>query len=151
MAHFAELDQNNIVKRVIVVSNSDNSDENGIENEAYGVAFCKRLFGEHTNWKQTSYNNRIRKRYAGIGMLYNEVLDAFIAPQPFPSWSLNEETVEWEAPTPLPELTEEEIASRSFYIWDEESYNDVGEGWVLFTPPEPSLPPGEEPVGIATT
>lgn len=148
MAHFAELDPNNIVKRVIVVSNKDNSDENGIENESYGVAFCKRLFGEYTNWKQTSYNNKIRKRYAGTGMKYDEALDAFIPPQPFPSWILNEETIDWEAPTPQPELTEEEIASGSYYIWDENSYNDVGEGWVLFTPPEPTLPPPEPTLPI---
>jgi hypothetical protein len=152
MAHFAELDQNNVVKRVIVVSDRDTSDENGIEDEQIGINFCKMLFGQNTNWRQTSYNSNIRKRYAGKGMIYNADLDAFIAPQPFPSWTLNSETADWDAPTPRPELTEEEIASRSYYIWDEDAYNEVGEGWTLFTPELPLiLESGEESVGIAST
>ena len=129
MAHFAELNQNNEVLRVIVVANEDTSDQNGVEDETIGIAFCKKLFGSNTNWRQTSYNGNFRKRYAGIGYTYNEQLDAFIPPKAYPSWVLNEETAEWEAPIPVPELTQEEIDSLSFYRWDEDS-----QSWILETP-----------------
>ena len=79
MAHFAELDENNIVLRVIVVDNNDCKDENGNESEAVGIAFCQNLLGGV--WKQTSYNNNFRQKYAGIGYYYNEELDAFLPPQ----------------------------------------------------------------------
>ena len=142
MAHFSQLDENNVVTQVIVVSNEDTSDSNGVEVEEIGVAFCKKLLGADTNWKQTSYNNSIRVRYAGIGYAYNETLDAFIAPQPFASWVLNEETADWESPVgPAPELTEAEVEARSFYKWDEE-----GGEWVLET-----LEASADPVGVATT
>ena len=139
MAHFACLDENNVVTQVIVVSNEDTSDSNGVEVEEIGVAFCKKLLGADTNWKQTSYKNNMRVRYAGIGYSYNEELDAFVPPIPFSSWILNEETADWESPLgPAPELTEEEIASRSFYRWDEDAYQeDNTTGWVLETPPAP--------------
>lgn len=130
MAHFAQLDENNIVTQVIVVANEDTSDANGVEVEEIGVAFCKKLLGAETNWKQTSYNNNFRVRYAGIGYTYDETLDAFIPPQPFPSWVLNEETAAWEAPVPQPELTQEEIDALSFYRWDEENLD-----WELVTRP----------------
>ena len=131
MAHFAALDENNVVTQVIVVANEDTSDVNGNEVEEIGVAFCKKLLGADTNWKQTSYNNTFRVRYAGISYSYNEELDAFIAPKPFESWILNTETVDWESPVgPAPTLTEAEIEARSFYRWDEE-----GGEWVLETPP----------------
>jgi hypothetical protein len=137
MAHFAGLDENNIVTQVIVVANEDTSDSNGVEVEEIGVAFCKKLLGADTRWKQTSYNNNMRVRYAGIGYTYNEELDAFVPPQPFESWVLNEETADWESPVgPAPELTEAEIEARSFYRWDEEN----GE-WVLETPPAPEEDP----------
>lgn len=100
MAHFAELDANNVVKRVIVVENKDCCDANGVEKESIGIAHCEWLLGGR--WVQTSYNGSMRKRYAGVGMIYNEELDAFIGPQPFPSWTLNSETADWEAPTPRP-------------------------------------------------
>jgi hypothetical protein len=133
LAHFAALDENNIVTQVIVVANEDTSDANGVEVEEIGVAFCKKLLGADTRWKQTSYNNNMRVRYAGIGYSYNEELDAFIPPIPFASWVLNNETADWESPVgPAPELTEAEIEARSFYRWDEEN----GE-WVLETPPAP--------------
>ena len=133
MAHFAQLDENNVVTQVIVVSNEDTSDSNGVEVEEIGVAFCKKLLGADTKWKQTSYNNSFRVRYAGIGYAYNETLDAFIAPQPFASWVLNEETADWESPVgPAPALTEAEAEASSFYKWDEE-----GGEWVLETPPAP--------------
>lgn len=132
MAHFAQLDENNVVTQVIVVGNEDTSDSNGVEVEEIGVAFCKKLLGADTNWKKTSYNNNMRVRYAGIGYSYNEELDAFIPPQPFPSWILVNETANWESPVgPAPALTEEEQAAFSFYRWDEE-----GGAWVLETPPK---------------
>jgi hypothetical protein len=130
LAHYAQLDENNIVTQVIVVANSDITDENGNEVEEIGIAFCKKLLGEDTNWKQTSYNNKIRVRYAGIGYSYNEELDAFVAPKPFASWLLDTETADWVSPIgPAPALTEAEIEARSFYVWDEE--NGV---WKLITP-----------------
>jgi hypothetical protein len=79
VAHFAELDENNVVKRVIVVDNKDTADANGNEVESIGVAFCQKLFGG--NWKQTSYNGNFRKHYAGIGYTYDPTLDEFVPPQ----------------------------------------------------------------------
>ena len=139
MAHFACLNENNVVTQVIVVSNDDCSDANGVEVEEIGVAFCKKLLGADTNWKQTSYNNNFRVRYAGIGYFWSEELSAFIPPKPHNSWVLVEETADWQSPLgPAPALTEEEIASRSFYRWDEEAYQaDNTTGWVLKTPPAP--------------
>lgn len=98
MAHFAQLDDNNVVTQVIVVANEELLD-NGVESEAKGVAFCQSLLGG--NWKQTSYNGNIRKRYAGIGYTYDADKDAFIAPQPYPSWTLDENT-DWQPPVPMP-------------------------------------------------
>ena len=110
MAHFAELDENNVVTRVIVVANKDTADANGNEVESIGVAFCQRLFGG--NWKQTSYHGNIRKNYAGIGYTYDSQRDAFIPPQPYASWVLNEGTCLWDAPTPMP-------TDDKRYMWDE--------------------------------
>ena len=100
MAHFAKLDENNVVTEVHVVANKDTSDANGVEKEYIGQAFLEKLFGG--TWKQTSYNGNIRKNYAGIGYTYNADIDAFVPPQPFASWTLNNETAQWEAPTPMP-------------------------------------------------
>ena len=139
MAHFAQLDENNVVTQVIVVANEDTSDSNGVEVEEIGVAFCKKLLGADTNWKQTSYNNNMRVRYAGIGYTYNEELDAFIPPQPFASWTLDTDTADWVSPVgPAPELTEVEIEAGSFYRWDED-----GGDWVLETRPTPEETPAE--------
>ena len=99
MAHFAELDENNIVLRVTVVNDSDCLDENGIESEEVGAQFCFNLLGGR--WIKTSYNNRIRKQYAGEGYVYNEQNDVFIKPQPFPSWTLDE-NFDWQPPSPRP-------------------------------------------------
>jgi len=142
MAHFAQLDENNIVTQVIVVGNDDCTDANGNEVESIGVAFCQKLLGAETNWKQTSYNNNIRVRYAGIGYSYNETLDAFVPPKPFDSWVLVEETADWVSPLgAAPELTEEEVEARSFYRWDEEAHQENNTtGWVLETPPAPEEP-----------
>lgn len=135
MAHFCKLDENNIVEQVVVISNDDIKDENGNEIEEIGIAFCKKIFGDDTNWKQTSYNNNFRVRYAGIGYTYNEEFDAFIPPQPFPSWELIKETVNWQSPLGSPpELTEEQINSGSFYKWDEDLHEtDNTQGWILET------------------
>ena len=111
MAHFAKLDENNVVTQVIVVSNRDTSDANGVEKEHIGAAFCERLLGGI--WKQTSYNGNMRKRYAGIGFTYNADLDAFIAPKPYASWVLNNTTADWEAPVTMP------VVEGKKYTWDE--------------------------------
>jgi hypothetical protein len=112
MAHFAEIDQNNTVLRVIVVDNKDTSTSDGTEIESIGVAFCKSLLGNDTNWKQTSYNGKFRKNYAGIGFTYDSVRDAFIPPKSFASWLLNENTCQWESPIPFPN-------DGKYYVWDE--------------------------------
>lgn len=111
MAHFAELDSNGVVVQVIVVSNEDCGGGDFPSSEASGQAFIASI-GLPGTWKQTSYNNSFRARYAGIGYSYNEEFDAFVAPQPFPSWTLNEETTEWEAPVPRPE--------EGIWAWNEE-------------------------------
>lgn len=103
MAHFAELDDNNVVIRVLV---TDNEDPNGDEGYQW---LLDNLGG---TWVKTSYNGTIRKNYAGVGYRYDEALDAFIAPTPFESWILNEETAQWEAPTPKPE-------DDGMYDWNE--------------------------------
>lgn len=112
MAHFAKLDENNVVTQVIVVSNKDCSDANGVEKESIGIAFCERLFGG--NWKQTSYNGNIRKNYAGIGYKYQADIDAFVPPKPYPSWVLNNKA-QWEAPVPMPS----DASMEKRYTWDE--------------------------------
>jgi hypothetical protein len=116
MAHFAQLDENNIVTQVIVVSNNELLDENGVEQESKGIAFCQSLLGG--NWKQTSYNGNMRKNYAGIGFKYDADRDAFISPSPFNSWVLNEDTCRWESPTPMPQ-------DGKMYRWDEDTVSWV--------------------------
>jgi len=107
MAHFAKLD-GNTVTQIIVVANEELMVD-GVESEAKGIAFCQSLFGGE--WKQTSYNGNFRKNYAGMGYTYNEQLDAFIHPKPYPSWVLNETTCRWDAPIPMPE---------GAWSWDED-------------------------------
>ncbi len=111
MAHFAELDENNAVLRVIVVANEDTADEEGNEAEAIGVKFCSELLGG--TWRQTSYNHTFRRRFAGIGYTYDADRDAFITPQPFGSWSLDENH-NWQPPTAYPD-------DGNPYVWDEEA------------------------------
>ena len=137
MAHFAQLDENNVVTQVIVVSNDDTSDSNGVESEAIGVAFCQKLLGADTNWKQTSYNSNIRVRYAGIGYSYNAELDAFVPPQPYASWTLDSGTADWVSPLgAAPALTDEETEAGKYYSWDEDAYQaDNTTGWALTSPP----------------
>ena len=129
MAHFAELDSNNVVTRVIVVANQDVLDSNGNEDESVGIEYLKRLFGENTIWKQTSYNATQRARYAGKGFTYDPSRNVFLLPQPHPSWTLNETTTEWESPIPMPEIPE---GKDGHYIWNEEAYQaDNTTGWVF--------------------
>jgi hypothetical protein len=115
MAHFAELDGNNVVKRVIVVADKDTKDANGNEVESIGAEFCRKLLGG--NWKQTSYNGKIRKNYAGIGYAYRAGIDAFVPPQPFPSWTLDADA-KWQPPVPMP-------TDGKMYSW-----NEATKSWV---------------------
>lgn len=110
MAHFAELDENNIVLRVIVVANSDTANDEGAEVESIGVTFCKNLLGGR--WVQTSYNNTFRKNLAGINYTYDSNRDAFIPPKPYASWLLNEESCQWTSPMAYP-------IDGKIYQWDE--------------------------------
>ena len=111
MAHFVRL-ENNVVVQGIVVSDKDTADEHGVEKEDIGIAFCSNLLGG--TWKQTSYNARIRKNYAGIGYTYDETLDAFIPPKPFDSWVLDKKTAQWKAPVDMP-------TDDKKYLWNEET------------------------------
>lgn len=112
MAHFAKLDENNVVLEVHVVNNIEMLAVDGSESELMGVAFLIRWSGGYSNWKQTSYNGKIRKNYAGVGYTYDQTRDAFIPPKPFPSWTLNEDTCLWNAPVAYPTDGER-------YQWDE--------------------------------
>ena len=105
MAHFAELDADNIVVRVLVVPN---------EQENRGHDYLATDLGLGGTWVQTSYNATIRKNYAGIGYSFDSGRDAFIPPKPFASWTLNEDTCNWEAPVPMP-------VDDNMYAWDEET------------------------------
>lgn len=102
MAHFAKLDENGVVLEVHCVHN-DELLVDGVEVEAKGVEFLTNWSGGYTNWKQTSYNGNFRKRYAGVGYSYDAQRDAFIPPQTYPSWVLDENTCTWQAPVPMPE------------------------------------------------
>ena len=123
MAHFAQLDENNIVTNVIVVSNDDCLDADGNEAEAIGIAFCKSLLGADTNWVQTSYNNNIRFRLASIGMKYDSANDVFYERQPYPSWKIDASAWVWEPPVALPddagEDDEDNPTEYVSYIWNE--------------------------------
>jgi hypothetical protein len=112
MAYFAKLDTDNNVLEVISVNNIELLAPDGSESELLGSAFLTRWSGGYSNWKQTSYNGKIRKNYAGIGYTYDATRDAFIPPQPFQSWTLNETTCLWDAPTPMP-------VDDKRYQWDE--------------------------------
>lgn len=114
MAHFAKLNEQNEVTTVVVISNDDLIDANGVEQEHLGISVCKKIFGENTRWVQCSFNSRIRRTFPAIGFIYEPTVDAFYSPNPpFASWSLNA-NFEWEAPIPKP-------ADRDglTWIWDE--------------------------------
>jgi len=116
MAHFAQIDEHGLVLQVIVVGNDDCLNHKGDECEQTGIAFCRSVTGEHTTWLQTSYNHNIRKNYAGIGYRYDAKRDAFIPPQMFSDWVLNEDTCRWEPPVPEP--------TNGHFVWEE------GKGWL---------------------
>ena len=118
MAHFAQLDENNIVINCIVVHNNELLDENGNESEAKGIQFCKDHYGQDTIWIQSSYNGNFRKHHAGLDYRYDERLDAFIPKKLYESWILDEETCTWLPPVPHPDDV------RPHY-WDEEQKNWV--------------------------
>lgn len=114
MAHFAKLDENNVVQEVIVIANDAVNNLEFPESEPIGVDFCKSLYGADAVWKQTSYNASFRKHYAAIGMIYNADIDAFIVPKPFSNWTLNPSTGNWDAPVPYPNDGQD-------YNWEEET------------------------------
>jgi len=114
MAHFAEINEEGIVQRVLVLSN-DRITQDGEEVEELGTAYLQNMFPD-TDWVQTSYNNNFRKRYAGAGMKYDVERDAFLQQQPYPSWTLDEETLTWNPPKPRPEQDEENPVK---YGWNE--------------------------------
>ena len=115
MAHFAQLDENNVVTQVIVVAD---------EHEANGENWCNSFIGG--TWKQTSYNTRggvhilggtpLRKNFAGVDSIYDATKDAFYTPQPYPSWTLNETTCQWDCPVTYPN-------DGNKYLWNEEITN----------------------------
>ena len=115
MAHFAKISDDGTVLEVIVVGNDDLLDADGVEQEQLGKDFCQNLFGG--TWVQTSYNKNFRKRYASIGGKYDLTNNVFLFPQPYPSWTLDDE-YEWQPPTPYP-------SDGKAYLWSEES-----RGWV---------------------
>jgi hypothetical protein len=129
MAHFAKLDENNIVTAVNVV-HSNELLVDGVENEQKGIDFLNTFFNTSDNWKQTSYNTvggvhklggtPFRKNYAGIGDIYDATRDAFMKPTPqFPSWPFNETTCLWEPPIPRPTKTAEQDGDTKHYVWNE--------------------------------
>jgi hypothetical protein len=122
MAHFAILNESNIVTRVEVINNDVILDGDGVEQEQLGIDFLTSLYGAG-NYKQTSYNRSIRKNYAGVGYTYDAVKDKFIKSKPFASWSLDEND-DWKAPITYPDDDKD-------YYWNEDNYQaDNNTGWV---------------------
>jgi len=119
MAHFTQIDENNIVQQIIVVANSDCGNLEFSDSESIGQDFLKSIELNGT-WKQTSYSGSFRKNYAGIGYSYDESRDAFISIKPYNSWTLNETTCQWESPIPIPN-------QESMFAWDEENlrWNEI--------------------------
>ena len=120
MAYFAKIhSSNNVVSAVISVANQNCLDENNQENENVGIAHIQSVTDNEEGyyWKQTSFNHRIRKHFAGIGLTYDSNRDAFLLPKPFASWILNEDTCNWGPPVPEPE---ESTVMRP-YQWNEET------------------------------
>ena len=118
MAHFAKLDNSNKVIRVDVLGNVVITDENDVEQEQLGIDFLTNFYGGVGWYKQTSYNENFRKNFAAVDYTYDGIRDAFIAPQPYPSWTLNEDTCGWEPPIAHP-------GDSTFYEWDEATTNWV--------------------------
>ncbi len=127
MASFAKIGLNSKVIEVLSVNNEVLKDSNGVEQETIGIDFLTKLTG-YPVWKQTSYNTKagihnnngtpLRKNHAGIGYTYDETRDAFIAPKPFNSWILNEDTCLWNAPVDYPNDENSYIWNESTLTWD---------------------------------
>jgi len=131
MAHFAQIDESGIVLRVVVIDNENTINEDGVESEVVGVAFCQSLFGNDTNWVQTSYNSSFRKNYASVGGTWDAENDAFYEIRPFPSWNLDSD-FKWQAPEPMPNPQFNSNGDPlGTFFWDEQSYNLGNGGWVL--------------------
>jgi hypothetical protein len=120
MAYFAKLGTGNIVEKVISINNSVITDANGVEQEQLGNDFINKLYNTRDVWKQTSYNNNIRKNFAGIGYQYDQQRDAFITPKPYNSWVLNEQTCQWQSPVAMPTT---ELEENQYYSWNESIVN----------------------------
>lgn len=133
MAHYAELNENNEVIYVTYMDNEIITNENGEEDEQLGIDHLHFHHGANRRWVRTSYSGSFRGKYAGVGSIYNSDLDIFTLPQPYPSWTINATTAEWEAPIPMPELTQEQIDNNQFYRWSEEDFNLNNNGWILTT------------------
>jgi len=131
MAHFAELDSNNVVLRVIVVANEALEYKELPDSETHALEYLHQWYGPDTIWKQTSYNNNFRGNYAGIGMKYYPEHDLFMPPSPYPSWVINSITAQWEAPVPRPTTPP---SQGNIYKWDEQNQQ-----WEEV--PIPQLPP----------
>lgn len=123
MANFALLDENNIVQNVDVVNNETIDNLPFPQSEPVGIAFLQTIYGPSSKWAQTSFSGSFRYRYAGIGYFFDESVQAFIAPKPFPSWLLNTADYSWQAPVPYPTDGEP-------YSWDETT-----QSWVIISPP----------------
>ena len=123
MAHFANIDVDGFVMDVVVVANECVENLGFPDSEPVGVNFCQLLYGGASVWKQTSYNASFRKNYAGKGYRYDEGLDAFIPPRPYPSWVLNMETCQWASPIDMPKASP---GPGQAYKWDENIEN-----WVI--------------------
>lgn len=121
MAHFAQIDENNVVLQVLVVDNSEITDDNDEEQESLGVEFLRGLCGQETNWVQTSYNQNFRVNFAGIGDTYDSDADVFVKRKEYESWVLNTSTYSWEPPVPYP-------TDGQFYTWNESTLS-----WDLIT------------------
>jgi len=135
MAHFAKVDENNLVTEVIVIDNSIVDPENsGTDNESLGQTYIADVLGFEGNWQQCSYNANIRGNYASIGYTWDAENDEFIPPQPFASWTYNFSTHQWEAPVahPWADITEDtveqpaELAAKPdnevwTYVWNEDT------------------------------
>jgi hypothetical protein len=115
MAYFAQLDQDNNVMQVVAITNADIDYLPFPESDPVGVALCQNLFGADTVWKQTSYNNNFRRKYASIGGFYYPPLDVFVDPRPYPSWSFQSSDATWQAPIPMPS-----VPANYFAIWNEQ-------------------------------
>jgi len=122
MAHFAEINNNEVI-RVVVIDNINLLNDEIIEDETKGIEYCKNLFGEDTSWVQTSYNGTFRKNYASLGFIYDLDRDAFIPPKLYDSWTLDEDTCSWKPPIPYPFDPDRED---DIYKW-----NETAQAWDL--------------------